>query len=93
MSGLTKRAYLITVNGKYTCVIFASGAYALMIQEDMRMEHFESIFGMPITPATQKLEEQYEKEFKWDCLEIEFISPADAELRCTKIMQRATEEL
>ena len=91
MSGLIKRAYIITLNGTSTCVIFASGAYSLMIMDDMRLDHFEEVYGIPITAKTKTLEEQYEKEYTWDCLEIESITTADAEIRCEKIMKRAVE--
>lgn len=93
MSGLPKKAYLITLNNKNICVLFCSGSYALLIKDEMRMEHFENIFGMPISPKTASLEEQYEKEYRWDYIELDYLGTAEAETRALAIMERNTKEL
>jgi hypothetical protein len=87
MSGLTKRAYMVTLNKEMVTLIFSSGAYCEMIMDDMRSEHFEDIFGMPFSPATKELEDQYEKEYIWDYVEVKYLSTSDAELKCRKIMK------
>ena len=88
--GIQNKSYIVTMSGKAICVIYATGYYALMIQEDMRNEHFESIFGLPISIDTKELEKQYQEEYVWDCLEIDSLSSQDAELRSISIMERKT---
>ena len=84
------KAYLITLNGNVLCVVFSTGYYALLIQDEMREEHFENIYGVPISAKTKVMEEQYETEYIWDYIEVDSLTPADAERRATAIMERKT---
>lgn len=89
--GPPTKAYTITLNDKVICVIWSTGYYSALIMDDMRDEHFEKIYGIPITADTTTLEEQYEKEYAWDFLEVEMLSNNDAERRCIAIMERKTD--
>lgn len=88
MSGLPKKCYIITLNKEPVVVIYSSGAYAELIKSEMSDELFEDVYGIPRSSKTHQLEEQYEKEYSWDFIEIDSLSTRDAESRCLAIMKR-----
>lgn len=88
MPAIPNKSYLITLNKKPLCVVYSNGYYACGIMEEMRIEHFEEVYGLEISAQTTTLEEQYEKEYTWDYEEIDSLSTQDAEKRYLAIMQR-----
>ena len=89
---LPRRSYLITLNSRPICVVYSSGAHTAMIVDEMRLDHFEEIFGVPISPKTTGLEVEYEIEYNWDYIEIDSVTSSDAERRCAAIATRKLAE-
>jgi hypothetical protein len=89
MSNILRKAYLIKMNETLVTAIWSTGYYARLIMDDFRSEHFESIFGIALSVKTFKLEEQYEKEYKWDFIEIDMLTSRDAESRVASILAKS----
>jgi ABC-type microcin C transport system permease subunit YejE len=70
MPVLKTSTFLIMLNDKPVVAASSTHYYVSMIMSLMREEHFEGIFGIPISTNTEKMEEQYEEEYKWEMIEV-----------------------
>jgi endonuclease V-like protein UPF0215 family len=83
---------LILLNKQPIIVVFQSRPYAEMIKDDLRTEHFESVFNVEMSEKTHELEVQYEKEYCWEILEIEYVKSDDAIKRAHAAMKASFNE-
>jgi len=92
VSKIPSKSYVITLNGEPVCTVYANSYFAEAVALDMRQEHFEEIYGIPISSKTASMEEQYEKEYSWNKKAVPYLTVKDAEKRYPNIVKDLTEE-
>lgn len=89
MSRLPKHCNLISLNGKPIIVVFQTTPYAIMIQDDLMVEHFEKVFNVEMSAKTKELEYAYEAEYNWEINQIEYVESDGAIKRAHAAMKEA----
>lgn len=93
MTRFAKKCIIIMLNNKPITVVFQSAPYAEMIKDELRTEHFESVFNVEISPASYELELEYEKEYTWSMVEIDYVTGDAAVKAAHKAMKEAVSEI